>query len=114
MTSPKFLPILTRHASYCQSKGSIFAGRTLPVCSRSRQPWQGRVLLNSTLQCRYYNSAAIPARESFDEEKLASSQTFPSIIIAPQGRIEPLGSFAEAQAQVSDIVCWLYFSHETA
>ncbi len=62
-------------------------------------------MLNSTvMKCRYYSSAAIAARELFHEEKLASSQTFPSLIIAPQGRIEPLGSFAEAQAQVSDKV----------
>lgn len=76
--------------------------------SQSRKQRHGKVVLNSTLRtCRYYNSAAIPARELFHEEKLASPQTFPSIIIAPQGRIEPLGSFAEAQAQVSEKVATL-------
>ena len=43
----------------------------------------------------------MPARDMICEELLAPSQTFPSIVIGPHGRIEPQGSFAKAQVQVS-------------
>lgn len=41
----------------------------------------------------------MPARDMICEELLAPSQTFPSIVIGPHGRIEPQGSFAKAQVQ---------------
>ena len=43
----------------------------------------------------------MPAIEPFYAEEALAPQTFPSIVIGPQGRIQPQGSFAEAQAQVS-------------
>jgi hypothetical protein len=100
MASRIVLPTLTKNVFYChQSKRSLHSRTDLRSLLR-RQRYRGE--MKSSIISRHYNNATIPARESIYEETLASSQTFPSIVIASQGRIEPQGSFAEAQAQVSD------------
>lgn len=56
-----------------------------------------------------FRSKSTMAAEDFSKN---DGNIFPSLIIGANGKIEPLGTFAEAQAEVSSEMCVIYIHRE--
>lgn len=92
----RFSPILTRNAALFSWKSMSLQTR-VELCAQRTTHQHGKMI--AFVRCR--DSSNMPARDMICEDLLVPSQTFPSIVIGPHGRIEPQGSFAKAQVQVS-------------